>query len=110
MFLSKIVEAAKALDVPLRSLKTAEKVVAVCRDAAAAGRETTVFLDLDAGTPDAIAIAAAVRAADPPLAARLVGFASHVNPEHMRRAREAGVEGVFTRGQFVRELPGLLAG
>jgi hypothetical protein len=108
MFLSKIVEASKALAVPLRSLKTPEKVVSACRDAAAEGRETTVFLDLDAASPDPIAIASAVRAATPPLTARLVGFASHVHPEHMQRARAAGVDGVFTRGQFVRELPGLL--
>lgn len=107
MFLSKIVEAAKVLGVPLRSLKAAEKVVQACRDAKDG---VVVFLDLDGTSPDPIAIATAVRTADPPLTARLVGFASHVHPEHMAAAKQAGVADVFTRGQFVRVLPDLLKG
>ena len=40
MFLSKIMEAAKALSVPLRSLKTSEKLIAACREG-----DAVVFLE-----------------------------------------------------------------
>ena len=88
MFLSKIMEATKALSIPLRSLKSADALVAACREC----DEPVVFLDLDDPRLDAIALARAVRAAEPKIEA----------------AGPAQFDQIFSRGQFVRVLPELL--
>jgi DNA-binding NarL/FixJ family response regulator len=104
MFLSKIVEAAKALSIPLRSLKTAEKLVAACRESSRA----VVFLDLDDQRLDAIALARELRAAQPPVPAAIYAFVSHVNEARIQEAGADLFDRVFSRGQFVRVLPELL--
>ena len=104
MFLSKIVEATKALDIPLRSLKNPEKVIAACRDAPG----TLVFLDLDDQTLDAIVIAKAIRTAQPAVDARVYTFVSHVHEDRIQLAGDNLFDRVFSRGQFVRALPELL--
>lgn len=103
IFLSKIVEAAKALSVPLRSLKTPEKLIAACRE-----DHAVVFLDLDDQRLDAIALARAIRAADPKVSARIYAFVSHVNEDRIQAAGVGLFDQVFSRGQFVRVLPDLL--
>jgi DNA-binding NarL/FixJ family response regulator len=105
MFLSKIMEAAKALSVPLRSLKTADKLIAACREGAGA----IVFLDLDDQRLDAIAMAQAIRAAEPKAEATIYAFVSHVNEDRIHEAGKDLFDRVFSRGQFVRILPELLA-
>lgn len=104
MFLSKIVEAAKALSVPLRSLKSPEKLVNACRES----EEAVVFLDLDDQRLDAISLAKAIRAAEPKLEARIYAFVSHVNEDRIQAAGPALFDQIFSRGQFVRVLPELL--
>lgn len=104
MFLSKIVEAAKALSLPLKSVKTAEKLVANCRESGRA----VVFLDLDDQRLDAIALAQAIRAAQPAIEARIYAFVSHVNEGRIQAAGPTLFDQVFSRGQFVRVLPDLL--
>lgn len=104
MFLSKIVEATKALSIPLRSLKTAEKLIGGCREAGAA----MVFLDLDDQRLDAIAMARALRAAEPKVEATIYAFVSHVNESRIQAAGKDLFDRVFSRGQFVRVLPDLL--
>ena len=106
MFLSKIMEAAKALEIPMRSLKTAEKLLAACRESG----EPVVFLDLDDRRLDAISLAQAVRSAEPPIIARLYTFVSHVNEDRIQAAGPNLFDQVFSRGQFVRALPDLLRG
>jgi len=105
MFLSKIVEASKALDVPLRSLKSVEKIIAACGEAPG----TLVFLDLDDRRLDAIVIARAIRAATPPVDVLVYAFVSHVNEDRIELAGKDLFDKVFSRGQFVRSLPELLA-
>lgn len=104
MFLSKIVEAAKALSVPLRSLKTADKLITACREAG----EAVIFLDLDDQRLDAISLARAVRATDPKVNATIYAFVSHVNEDRIQAAGALLFDQIFSRGQFVRVLPELL--
>ncbi len=104
MFLSRIVEAAKALEVPLRSIKSAEKLIQACRDS----DRPVVFLDLDDPHLDAIAIARAIRSAEPKVTATVYAFVSHVNEGRIAAAGEGLFDRVFSRGQFVRVLPDLL--
>ena len=103
MFLSRIMEATKALSVPLRSLKTAERLIAACRDS-----DAVVFLDLDDPRLDAIALARAIRSAEPPVKARLYAFVSHVHEDRIQAAGVDLFDQIFSRGQFVRVLPDLL--
>jgi DNA-binding NarL/FixJ family response regulator len=104
LFLSKIMEATKALSVPLRSLKTADKLVAACRESTGA----VVFLDLDDRKLDAIALARAIRSADPKVTAAIYAFVSHVNEDRIEAAGLGLFDQIFSRGQFVRVLPELL--
>jgi hypothetical protein len=104
IFLSKIVEATKALSIPLRSLKTAEKLVAACRE----GSDPIVFLDLDDQRLDAIALAKAIRSAEPPVAATIYAFVSHVHEDRIQAAGAGLFDQIYSRGQFVRVLPELL--
>jgi hypothetical protein len=104
MFLSKIIEAAKALSCPLRSVKTAERLVDACRE----GDSVVVFLDLDDQRLDAVVLAQAIRSAAPPVEARIYAFVSHVNEDRIKAAAPGLFDQVFSRGQFVRILPELL--
>lgn len=104
MFLSKIMEATKALSIPLRSLKTAEKLIAACREST----DPVVFLDLDDRKLDAIALARAIRSADPKVSATIYAFVSHVNEDRIEAAGAGLFDQIFSRGQFVRALPELL--
>jgi hypothetical protein len=106
LFLSKIVEAASALSVPLRSVKTAEKLIAACRESEGA----IVFLDLDDRRLDAISLAGAIRGAEPRVVATVYAFVSHVNEDRIQAAGPTLFDQIFSRGQFVRVLPELLAG
>ena len=105
MFLSKIMEATKALSIPLRSVKTAEKLVAACRESAG----PIVFLDLDDQRRDAIALARAIRGAEPAISVSLYAFVSHVNEDRIAAAGPELFTRILSRGQFVRELPELLS-
>lgn len=104
MFLSKIMEASKALSIPLRSLKTAEKLIAACREASG----VVIFLDLDDQRLDAITLARAIRSAEPKVAASIYAFVSHVNEDRIEAAGVGLFDQIFSRGQFVRVLPELL--
>jgi DNA-binding NtrC family response regulator len=104
IFLSKIMEAAKALSIPLRSLKTAEKLIAACREAG----DPMVFLDLDDRRLDAVDLARAIRSADPKVPATIYAFVSRVNEDRIQAAGKDLFDQVFSRGRFVRVLPELL--
>ena len=103
MFLSRIREAAKARDVPVRAVRTVADVLDGCRAGA-----RTVIADLDTPRLPALEAIGAV-AADPALSeVRLVGFYSHVETETARAARAAGCREVMPRSAFVRQLPDIL--
>ena len=105
MFLSRIMEASQALAVPLRSLKTAEKLVVACRES----QDPIVFLDLDDPRLDAIVLARALRDAEPRVPATIYAFVSHVHEDRIQAAGVGLFDQIFSRGQFVRALPDLLA-
>jgi DNA-binding NarL/FixJ family response regulator len=65
-----------------------------------------VFADLSDTAFPAAETVARLRAAAP--AARLVGFASHVDLKPLRAAREAGFELTLSRSEFTARLPELL--
>jgi hypothetical protein len=97
MFLSRVREAARGLDLQVQALRQPPtEVVPDVR---------LVVVDLDRfGDP---VVLARVRAA---LGERpLVGFVSHVHADRARQAREAGCTRVLARSAFVQELPGLLS-
>jgi DNA-binding NarL/FixJ family response regulator len=103
MLLSRVREAARALDVEVRGMRRVLDLVEACRHS-----PTVVLIDLDsARLPSTEAISALK--ADPVLAQiPVVGFFSHVHPDRARNARELGCSRVLPRSAFVQALPSLL--
>jgi DNA-binding NarL/FixJ family response regulator len=67
---------------------------------------SVVFADLSDASFPAAATAQALRAAAP--AARLIGFASHVDLKSLASARAAGFDLTLSRSEFTAQLPGLI--
>ncbi|HVB78554.1 MAG TPA: hypothetical protein VNE82_01240 [Candidatus Binataceae bacterium] len=65
-----------------------------------------IFVDLADPRFPAVETAGAMRTAAP--AARLIGFASHVDLKALGAAREAGFEMTLSRSDFTQRLPELL--
>lgn len=65
-----------------------------------------IFVDLADPIFPAVETASAMRVAAP--AARLIGFASHVDLKALGAAREAGFEMTLSRSEFTQRLPELL--
>ncbi len=65
-----------------------------------------IFVDLADPVFPAVETAMAMRRAAP--AARLIGFASHVDLKALGAAREAGFEMTLSRSEFTQRLPELL--
>jgi DNA-binding NarL/FixJ family response regulator len=103
MLLSRVREAARALDVEVRGMRRVPDLVEACRHS-----PTVVLIDLDsARLPSSEAIS--VLKTDPVLARiPIVGFFSHVHPDRARTARDLGCSRVLPRSAFVQELPSLL--
>src|SRR3954453_3274447 len=101
MFSSRVMGAAKALDLPVQLVADAaslpQKINADCRLA---------LIDL---TLDKLNLPAAVRAikAGSP-AARIVGYGRHVDEAALADAAEAGCDEVLTRNQFNKQYADLL--
>jgi DNA-binding NarL/FixJ family response regulator len=72
----------------------------------AEGAPAMVLVDLADPRFPAVETAGAMRAAAP--AARLIGFASHVDLKALGAAREAGFEMTLSRSEFTQRLPELL--
>lgn len=88
MFRSKIAEAAKAKGVEVKFVRDADSLI---REAPAA---SLVLVDLDVD---------ALREAVSRLSGRVIGFGSHVHPDHLAVCES------MPRGQFARRLPEILA-
>jgi ActR/RegA family two-component response regulator len=102
MFLTRIRTAAGKRPVEVRRVGAGESLSGACeRDS-----PSLVVVDLDGASRDPIASVAALRGERPEV--RVVGFVSHVREDLIQAARGVGCE-VLSRGEFVRELPGLLA-
>jgi hypothetical protein len=39
---------------------------------------------------------------------KMIGFVSHVNTDAIQRAKAAGIDQIFSRGQFTQQLPALV--
>ena len=97
MFLSRVREAARGLDLEVKALRQPPGEEA--RDA------RLVVVDLDRfGDPELLSRVRSVLGERP-----LVGFLSHVHADRARQAREAGCTRVLARSAFVQELPTLLS-
>ena len=95
MFASKIRLAAESVATSVRIL----------RDAAQLNDAAGSRLIVDLNQPGALDAAVAWKART---GGRVVGFVSHVDAQTIRAAREAGVDQVLPRSQFVQILPDLL--
>ena len=102
LFWARIEAAARLAGTPVRRAAGPEDA----RAAVAAGDVRRVLADLGSRSLDAAALAAEWKAGG--RAPELVGFASHVDLDVQRRAREAGFDRVLARSAFVRELASLL--
>jgi DNA-binding NarL/FixJ family response regulator len=100
-FRSKLDAAAAALGA---NIAYASNLEAAARRAAELS-PALVFVDLSEPSFPAAETASSLRAAG--CAARLVGFASHVDLKALRAARDAGFEMVLSRSEFTARLPEL---
>jgi DNA-binding NarL/FixJ family response regulator len=94
------------------SVVGAEVEYASSLDAVAARISAThpsiIFTDLSDATFPALETLKQIRAAAP--AARVIGFASHVDLKSLKAAREAGYDLTLSRSEFTAQLPELLKG
>jgi hypothetical protein len=96
MFSSRVTAAARAVQVPVKTV----------RDPAALAAEPGRLLLLDLNQPGTIDAAVAWKASNP--SGQTIGFVSHVDSETIAAARDAGIDRILARGQFLQILPELL--
>ena len=101
VFRSKIHAAAERQGVPLRLAPRGSTLA----EALAGLEHPTVLADL--GEPGLLEQVRAAKAAGP---VRVIGYLGHLQEALMAEARQAGVDEVLTRGQFVARLDSLLHG
>jgi hypothetical protein len=99
MFSSRVLGAAKELGTAVKLVRDPAQLLAGAE--AAPGARLIVDLNLEG----AIDAAAAWKSAT---GGTVAGFVSHVDSETIRRARDAGIDRVMPRSQFVQVLPELL--
>ena len=105
IFASKIRGTAAAAGTRAETVGTVERLL----ERAAVERPRLILLDLEAPGVGGAGIRRLLEAPET-AGVRLIGFASHVNAEAIREAREAGAHRVVARSRFVAELPALLGG
>ena len=101
-FRSKVEAVSHALGVEVVYASSLDEANARCAEEAPA----VIFVDLANPRFPAVETAGAMLAAAP--AARLIGFASHVDLKTLGAAREAGFEMTLSRSDFTQRLPELL--
>jgi DNA-binding NarL/FixJ family response regulator len=101
-FRSKLDAVSQAMNVEAVYASSLAEASARCAEQAPA----MIFVDLADPIFPAVETAGAMRAAAP--AARLIGFASHVDLKALGAAREAGFEMTLSRSEFTQRLPELL--
>ena len=102
MFMARVTGTAKELGVPVKVVRDPAKLAAEAAPGEA-GQSGRLIVDLN--LDGAIEAAAAWKAAG---GGAVAGFVSHVDSDTIRRAREAGIDRVMPRSQFVQVLPDLL--
>ena len=103
LFLSKIMETAKAIDVKVVR-GDAQGGKAALRDA----QPQAIILDLNSRTLPAVELIQSLKADPATRPIRIVGFVSHVQEELISAARAAGCDSILTRSAFTKRLPELL--
>jgi len=105
LFRSRIDDAARRADVPLRVAKSMEQLE---RHLA---KETPglAIVDLEADTIDTAAAIRRLRSMPGGDALRIVAYAGHTNVEAIKAGREAGAGVVLARSGFIARLPSLMA-
>jgi CheY-like chemotaxis protein len=103
MFLSRIREAARALEVEVCAMRQVPDLLEAC-----ARKPDAVLVDLDSSRLPMREALCALRADPETAKIPLVGFFSHVHAARAREARELGILKVLPRSAFVQELPALL--
>ena len=101
-FRSKVDAVSHAVNVEVVYASSLDEANKRCAEAAPA----MIFVDLADPIFPAVETAGAMRAAAP--AARIIGFASHVDLKALGAAREAGFEMTLSRSEFTQRLPELL--
>lgn len=101
-FRSKVDAVSHAVGIDVVYAGSLDEASARCTEEAPA----MIFVDLADPRFPAVETAGAMRAAAP--AARLIGFASHVDLKALSAAREAGFEMTLSRSEFTQRLPKLL--
>ncbi|MHB8586567.1 MAG: hypothetical protein ACYDDF_12135 [Thermoplasmatota archaeon] len=105
LFRVRIQGAADQAKATLRYVRTADDLRATLAEPTE--RFELVVLDLNATGFDPISVVRAVRTSVGTGQARIVGFLSHVQTALAQAAREAGVDAVMSRSEFVQSLPSL---
>jgi CheY-like chemotaxis protein len=104
-FLAKIDGTARALGVPLRTVRRFEELAA----SAQADAPALILLDLHLAGADPLEIIRRIRADDRLKAAPLTAFASHVQVKLIESARSAGCPNVIPRSELARDLAAILS-
>lgn len=103
-FRAKIDAVAAAVGAEVEYASSIEAAAARC----GANPPSVIFTDLSDAAFPALDTLEKIRAVAP--AARVIGFASHVDLKPLKAAREAGYELTLSRSEFTARLPELLKG
>jgi DNA-binding NarL/FixJ family response regulator len=103
MFSSRIMAEARAAGATVKSVRSLEALQAQV----ASSQCSMVIIDLNTDGIDVIGAIRTTRSTSPQI--RIVAFASHVQADLIKAAREAGANEVMARSAFVTKLPAILA-
>ena len=105
LFRSRVDDAARHANVPLRVAKSMEQLERHL------GKETPALaiVDLESDTIDTAAAIRRLRAVPGGESLRIVAYAGHTNLDAIKAGREAGAGVVLARSGFIAQLPALLA-
>jgi DNA-binding NarL/FixJ family response regulator len=101
-FRAKIDAVAAVVGAEVEYASTLDAIAARCAEL----KPSIVFTDLSDATFPALDTLAKIRAVAP--AARVIGFASHIDLKPLKAARDAGYELTLSRSEFTSRLPDLL--
>jgi DNA-binding NarL/FixJ family response regulator len=82
------------------------RIAKIIRDPQQLAGQTASLVLIDLSQPDTIEAAVRWKASN---TGKVIGFVSHVDAETIARAREAGIDRIMPRGQFVLELAQILS-
>ncbi|MGQ0792480.1 MAG: hypothetical protein ACT4NX_00120 [Deltaproteobacteria bacterium] len=105
MFISKIREAAKPLDVDLEFIKSASALADKLKSAGAAA----VVIDLNLRGESPIEAVRAVKSSDELRSIPIIGYLSHVQTDLREEALAAGCDLALPKSKFSRDLAEILA-